>query len=57
TGRGAVAERLPYGYIPRVDDAAVLLACLEQDATVGRAFTVTAGDVPVAEALAAYAAP
>jgi uncharacterized protein YbjT (DUF2867 family) len=57
TGRVAIAERLPYGDIPREDVAEVLLACLEQDATVGRAFTVTAGDVPVAEALAAYAAP
>jgi uncharacterized protein YbjT (DUF2867 family) len=56
TGRVAVAERLPYGDIPREDVAEVLLGCLEQDATIGRAFTVTAGDVPVAEALAALAA-
>ena len=34
----------------------MLLGCLEQHGTVGRAFTVIAGEVPVAEALASLAA-
>jgi uncharacterized protein YbjT (DUF2867 family) len=38
--------------IPREDVAAALVAALEQDATVGKEFTLLSGDTPVAEALA-----
>jgi uncharacterized protein YbjT (DUF2867 family) len=57
TGRVQVAERLPRGDVPREDVAAVLLGCLERLGTVGQAFTVLAGDVPVAEALDALGSP
>ena len=39
------------GQIPREDVAATLVACLDEAATVGKAFDVLAGDVPIAEAL------
>jgi uncharacterized protein YbjT (DUF2867 family) len=38
--------------IPREDVAEALVAALEQDATVGKEFTLLSGDTPVAEALA-----
>jgi uncharacterized protein YbjT (DUF2867 family) len=42
-----------YGRIPRDDVAATLLACLEEPATVGKAFDLLAGETPIPEALAA----
>ena len=38
--------------IPREDVAAVVLACLNDAATIGKTFEVVAGGQPVAEALA-----
>jgi uncharacterized protein YbjT (DUF2867 family) len=42
-----------YGQIPRDDVAATLLACLDEPATVGKAFDLLAGETPIPEALAA----
>jgi uncharacterized protein YbjT (DUF2867 family) len=42
-----------YGRIPRDDVAATLLACLDELATVGKAFDLLAGETPIPEALAA----
>jgi uncharacterized protein YbjT (DUF2867 family) len=54
TGRIAAAERLELGgEIPRDDVAATLLACLDDDSTIGKAFDVLSGETPIAEALAA----
>jgi uncharacterized protein YbjT (DUF2867 family) len=47
-----VAERLDRGEIPRADVAAVLAACLDAPATIGKSFDVTRGETPIAEALA-----
>jgi uncharacterized protein YbjT (DUF2867 family) len=52
TGRVAVAESLEHADIPRDDVAAVLLAVLADDGTIGRTFDVVAGDTPVEEAVA-----
>ena len=52
TGQVTVAPRLDRGEIPRGDVAAVLLACLDADAAVGKAFDLLAGDTPIEEALA-----
>jgi uncharacterized protein YbjT (DUF2867 family) len=51
TGLVAVAERLDRGQISRADVAAVLLACLDAPATIGRSFDLTGGETPVADAL------
>ncbi|SHH27261.1 NAD(P)H-binding [Jatrophihabitans endophyticus] len=53
TGRVRVAETVERAKIPRDDVAAVVLACLEEPATVGRQFELVAGDTPIGEALAA----
>jgi uncharacterized protein YbjT (DUF2867 family) len=53
TGRVQVGERLDRGSISRADVAAVLLACLGIESTVGLAFDLVAGETPVEEALAA----
>jgi uncharacterized protein YbjT (DUF2867 family) len=56
TGLINAAGDLPvdeYGVIPRDDVAATLLACLDEPKTIGRAFDVVSGDVPIPEALAA----
>jgi uncharacterized protein YbjT (DUF2867 family) len=54
TGRVTIAEDTGLGPIPREDVAAVLLAVLDIPDTVGRTFQVIGGDVPIAEALAAF---
>jgi len=41
-----------YGRIPRDDVAAVLLACLDEPATVRKAFDLLSGETPIADALA-----
>jgi uncharacterized protein YbjT (DUF2867 family) len=41
------------GEIAREDVAATLLGCLDEDATVGKAFELLAGETPIAEALRA----
>jgi uncharacterized protein YbjT (DUF2867 family) len=52
TGRVRVGERLERGRIPRDDVAAVLVGCLDEPATVRRAFDVVAGETAIAGALA-----
>jgi uncharacterized protein YbjT (DUF2867 family) len=52
TGRVAVGPRLQRGSISRADVAAVLLACLGTESTIGRDFDLLAGETPVEEALA-----
>lgn len=52
TGRVSVGERLERGSVPRDDVAAVLLAVLGADNTIGKDFDLVAGDVPVEEAVA-----
>jgi nucleoside-diphosphate-sugar epimerase len=51
TGLVRVAERLDRGQVPRADVAAVLLACLDTPATIGRSFDLLAGETPIADAL------
>lgn len=56
TGRVTAAPEVERGSIPRDDVAATLLAVLDTPATAGLTFELVAGDVPVAEAVAALAA-
>ena len=49
----AAASLDRYGQIPRDDVAATLVACLDEPATVGKAFDLLAGETPIADALAA----
>jgi len=51
TGRVSIAERLERGAIPRADVAAVLLAVLDDDATIGRTFDLVGGEDEIAAAL------
>ena len=53
TGRVSVARRLERGSVSRADVAAVLLASLEIENTIGRDFDLLAGETPIEEALAA----
>ena len=53
TGRVRIAERLERGAIPRADVAAVLLAVLDADATIGKTFDLVGGDDEITAALAA----
>jgi uncharacterized protein YbjT (DUF2867 family) len=55
TGRIQAAERLPRGSISRDDVAATLLAVLDEPGTIGAAFDLVAGDVPLRDAVAAIA--
>lgn len=51
TGRVALAEPvLPRGSVPRDDVAAVLVALLDNPATIGRTLELTAGPTPIGEA-------
>jgi uncharacterized protein YbjT (DUF2867 family) len=52
TGRVTVAQRLERGSISRADVAAVLLACIDLDYTIGRDFDLLSGETPIEEALA-----
>jgi nucleoside-diphosphate-sugar epimerase len=53
-GTGLVrAGDVPRGAIPREDVAAVVAATLETPSTIGATFVLTAGDQPIADALAA----
>lgn len=51
TGRVRVGDPPPGATIPREDVAAVLLAALDEPATIGATFDVAAGDTPVEEAV------
>jgi uncharacterized protein YbjT (DUF2867 family) len=52
TGRVEVGQRLDRGEIPRDDVAAVLLAVLGADNTIGKDFDLLSGDTPIADAVA-----
>jgi uncharacterized protein YbjT (DUF2867 family) len=52
TGRVTVAQRLERGSISRAELAAVLLACIDLDHTIGRDFDLLSGETPIEEALA-----
>ncbi|MDH2444912.1 SDR family oxidoreductase [Amnibacterium sp. CER49] len=47
-----IGERLPSGDIARADVAALLVAVLEDDSTIGAQFEVTRGDTTISAALA-----
>jgi uncharacterized protein YbjT (DUF2867 family) len=51
TGLVELGEHVQRGEIPREDVAAVLLAALDTDSTIGSTFEVVGGDTPIAEAL------
>jgi uncharacterized protein YbjT (DUF2867 family) len=51
TGLVTIAESTERGEIPRADVAAVLVACLDDDGTVGKSFDLVGGETPVGEAL------
>lgn len=51
TGRVRVGEGLERGEITRADTAAVIAACLDAPATIGRTFDVLEGDTPIEDAL------
>ena len=52
TGRVQIGQKLERGEVPRDDVAAVLLACLEHDNTIGKAFELKSGDTPIEDAIA-----
>jgi uncharacterized protein YbjT (DUF2867 family) len=51
TGRVRIAPRLERGSVSRGDVAAVLVASLEIESTIGRDFDLLAGETPIDEAL------
>ena len=51
TGRVSVGARLDRRQIPRDDVAAVLLAVLDEPATIAKAFDLVSGDTPIDEAI------
>lgn len=53
TGKVTAAEHVERAQIPRPDVAAVVVAALEDESTIGKQFEVVGGDTPIAEALAA----
>jgi uncharacterized protein YbjT (DUF2867 family) len=53
SSRVKVAPQLERGSIPRADVAAVLLACIDVENTIGREFDLLSGETPIEEALAA----
>ena len=52
TGTVEIADQVERGQISRDDVASVLLAVLDEPATIGKTFAVGPGDVPVEEAVA-----
>jgi uncharacterized protein YbjT (DUF2867 family) len=54
TGRVTIADETGRGSIPREDVAALLLAVLDAPGTGGQTFEVISGDIPIAEAVAAF---
>lgn len=55
TGRVRAARHVDRGSIPRADVAAVLLAVLDDDRSIGRTFEVVSGEARVVNAVAALA--
>jgi len=52
TGRVELGDTVERGSIPREDVAAVVVAVLEQPASIGRTWELVSGDVPVEDAVA-----
>lgn len=52
TGRVDLAPTVERGSIPRADVAAVIVACLRSEDTVGQQWELVSGDTPIAEAVA-----
>ncbi len=50
-GKVAVGQQLERGQVSREDVAAVLLACVDDDSTIGKAFDLTEGEDSIARAL------
>ena len=53
TGMVAAGPDVGRGEISRADVAAVLVAALENDGTIGKAFNLVAGDIPIEDAVKA----
>lgn len=51
TGKVTIGNYLPHNYTSRANVASTIIASLEDDATIGKAFDVEDGDTPVKEAL------
>jgi len=51
TGMVALAPSLERGNVPRADVAAVVAACLDEDATVGKQWELVSGQTPVLAAI------
>ncbi len=56
TGRVTLGREVERGSVPRADVAAVIVAVLDNDATVGGQWELVSGDQPIAEAIAAVTA-
>lgn len=52
TGKVQAAETVERGEVPREDVANVILACLENNATIGKVFQVVTGETPIRDAVA-----
>ena len=50
-----MGSSLPSGEIPRSDVAAVIVAVLEDDSTIGLQFDLTSGDQTISDAIASLA--
>jgi uncharacterized protein YbjT (DUF2867 family) len=55
TDRIRIGKRLPGGEIPRADVAALIVAVLQDDSTIGAQFEVTSGDRTISDAIATLA--
>ncbi|MCD8510549.1 MAG: SDR family oxidoreductase [Bacillus sp. (in: Bacteria)] len=53
TGQIQAAEEVERGEIPREDVASVIVACLENDKTIGKEFQIVSGITPIKNAIAA----
>lgn len=51
TGKISASERVEIGEMTRDDVARVILACLEQDSTIGKEFQIVNGNTPIDEAI------
>lgn len=57
TGRVAMARRVDRGQVPREDVAAVIVAALDDDRTIGQVFEVVSGDSEIGWALSDLVSP
>jgi uncharacterized protein YbjT (DUF2867 family) len=51
TGKIEIAENIKTGSIPRIDVAATIFACLNEENTFRKAFDLISGDIKIAEAI------